>query len=257
MEQKPTSCADSYTVIQEGRSSEPPWVFLHGALGDANIWHPMSQALLSGGFERKMVLLDLPGHGFSHGPAFDDLDATAAYVVDFLERHDLFPCIPVGHSMGGAIAQLVALSRPEAIESLVLVGSGATLGVAPVIFDKLENDVPKALDLMQAFNFAKETSSKTIRFVMDGMARCGAETGIRDLKGCDAFRTVERLSSLKLAQPPVVFVGNEDKMTPPKKNRRLAESLGASFHEIAGAGHMLHVERPDELVKILATLPMF
>ena len=251
MEQHPTPNAVSYTVLNEGKSSAPPWVFVHGALCDSTIWFPLCRALLERDFTRKMVLLDLPGHGFSQGEAFDDLDATAAFVEQFLEDHGLFPCVAVGHSMGGAIAQLLALQQPQKVESLVLLATGATLGVTPVIFEQLERDFSQALEMMQAFNFAKETPPEVIRPVMDSMARCGAQTGIRDLRGCDSFRTVERLNSLRLSTPPMVCVGSGDRMTPSKKNRRLAESLGCDFHEIEGCGHMLHVERPAALADIL------
>ncbi len=67
------------------------------------------------------------------------------------------------------------------------------------------------------------------------------------------MRAMDFSEALASADLPVhVVVGSRDRLTPPAQSRRLADVIpGATLHVIDGAGHMLSLEAPDELVRQL------
>ena len=103
-----------------GVASDPPALLLHGWLDNAGSFAPLARQLP----KRRLWIPDLPGHGRSgHKPAgtwyhFVDYVSDLMALADALslDRFDL-----IGHSMGGAIATLLAASFPERVDRLVLI----------------------------------------------------------------------------------------------------------------------------------------
>jgi pimeloyl-ACP methyl ester carboxylesterase len=233
----------------KGARDAPPIVYLHGAMSAGTIWLVLSRKLAEALPGRSGYLLDLPGHGGSPGDPLDSIGAAAAAVVGFLDEQSIPRATLVGHSLGGGVAQTVALDWPERVERLVLLSTGAVLGVNPQILEVLASDFDGALSLMQGFVFARGADERLLGPAVETMRSVGAEVALTDFRACQAFDSRARLPDL--AAPAVVCCGSEDLMTSPKKNRLLAESLGCPYHEIPGAGHMLPIEGAEELVPIL------
>jgi len=112
--------AQTWAGLAWGEADAPPALLLHGWLDNAGSFAPLAR-LLPG---RRLWVPDLPGHGRSgHRPP-----GTWYHFVDYvsdvlglaqalgLQQFDL-----IGHSMGGAIATLVAGAYPERIRRLVLI----------------------------------------------------------------------------------------------------------------------------------------
>ncbi len=114
--------------LELGEGDGVPVLLVHGFGADLNTWMFTQPALAAG---RRVVALDLPGHGGSAkevggGNAESLTDAVeGAFGALGLEQVHL-----VGHSMGGAIASLAALRRPERVASLTLIASA---GLGPEI----------------------------------------------------------------------------------------------------------------------------
>jgi pyruvate dehydrogenase E2 component (dihydrolipoamide acetyltransferase) len=105
-------------VRDEGRGD--PLVLVHGAGTSGAIWRRATPLLVE---RRRIVAPDLPGYGGSAaaGPGFA-LEAVAGRLALGLEQAGVpAPFDLVGHSMGGAIAILLAARRPELVRRLVLV----------------------------------------------------------------------------------------------------------------------------------------
>ena len=83
-------------------------------------------------FERQFspIIIELPGHGKSGGEGEQEIGRYAEDVYAFLKTVGLSRKTLVGHSMGGAIVQTLALTHPEVIQRIVLVGTGARLRVS-------------------------------------------------------------------------------------------------------------------------------
>jgi 3-oxoadipate enol-lactonase/3-oxoadipate enol-lactonase/4-carboxymuconolactone decarboxylase len=75
-----------------------------------------------------------------------------------------------------------------------------------------------------------------------------------DLEACDAFDVSARLGEVRV--PALVACGSEDRMTPPRLSRSLAEGIPAGRLEVGdGAGHMLPLEAPARVAALLDAPP--
>ena len=104
----------AYTV--HGAEDKPPMLLLH-ALGERGAdWAPVTTA-----FTRhfQMITPDLRGHGSSEWPGRYAFRLMNDDIVAFMDALDLPEVTLVGHSMGAAVAYLVAASRPDRVEYLI------------------------------------------------------------------------------------------------------------------------------------------
>jgi pimeloyl-ACP methyl ester carboxylesterase len=98
--------------------SGPPLLFLHGLLGQLNHFSYALAALFP---ERRVVLLDRPGSGFSQGAPSPSLAAQADLAAKVIALLNLGKPLVVGHSFGGAVSLALALDHPECVAGLALV----------------------------------------------------------------------------------------------------------------------------------------
>ena len=102
----------------EGR----PLVLLHGLSDSHRTWRRVAPALAA---HRRVLMLDLPGHGLSDRPdASYDLDWNAKLVAAWFDLLGLDDVEVVGHSYGGGVAQQLLLHRTGQVRRLGLVSSG-------------------------------------------------------------------------------------------------------------------------------------
>lgn len=97
-----------------------PLVFVHGWTADRHRWDHQVAHFSQ---KRRVVRLDLRGHGESGGAGARTIDELAKDVLALLDHLKIERFVIIGHSMGGMIAQTIALSRPERVERMVLVNS--------------------------------------------------------------------------------------------------------------------------------------
>jgi len=126
-------------------------LFIHGAGGTAKTWS-LLQAQLASRFE--VIVLDLPGHGSSSADGCRSIDEYAQILSEAMDRAGLRTCCAIGHSMGGAIAMRLALTRPSALSGLVLIGTGAKLKVFPAIIEMVLREPESAYRHIIDFAFS-------------------------------------------------------------------------------------------------------
>lgn len=224
-------------------SGVPTLVLVHGSGGDHTTWSPQLDGLSS---VAKVVALDLPGHGASSGPGCDAVGDYVERIRRFLSALGRGPVVLGGHSLGGAIAQAVALDSPELLRGLVLVGTGARLRVMPELFEVLDRDYGEAVALMtdHAWSAAtpaalKDAGRRTVAATRPSVTR-------GDFAACDRFDVMERLGELSL--PTLVIVGEEDCLTPPKYAEFLVRKIAnARLVRVPSAGHFVSLEQPGEV----------
>jgi len=220
-----------------------PVLLIHGAAGTHLDW-PGTLRRLPG---RMTLVPDLPGHGRSTVPGRQDVDAYTRDIVALLAALDVGRVIAIGHSMGGAIAQVLALDFPERIAGLVLIGTGARLRVHPDFLEHVRTEPERVFAQVGAALWGEHlpAEAETVRHqYVQALAANDPEIVYGDYVACDTFDTRGRLEAIRV--PTLVVGGTEDRMTPPKFSRYLAETIpGAELVMVAGGSHMLALEQPE------------
>ena len=220
----------------------PPTIcFVHGSGGNARVWDRQVDGLAG----HKTLAVDLPGHGPAGGHGRESIAEYAADVRAELDAAGLDRVVLVGHSMGGAIAQMFALQYPDRLDGLVLVGTGARLRVMPRIFETLEADHGEGVRFLMSLAVAASAPPALIELLTRETLRTPRRVIIGDFRACDAFDVMPRLPAIAI--PTLVLCGREDRLTPPRYAQYLADHIpGARLVIVEGAGHYVQIERPDE-----------
>ena len=217
-------------------------VFVHGAGGGGDLWK-FQTAYFPGS-----VAVDLPGH--PQGQGFQSIEDYAGWVKGFVNARELAPVVLVGHSMGGAICQWLAIHNPEMLRALVLTSTGARLRVSAQIFQALEGDYEKAVDFMLQFSFGPEAPAELRQETRQLRLRIPREVVSGDFQACDKFDLLEQVSTI--AVPTLIICGTEDKLTPIKYSQYVHSRVpGSQLELISGAGHNVMLEKPVEFNRVL------
>jgi pimeloyl-ACP methyl ester carboxylesterase len=191
------------------------------------------------------LALDLPGHGRSDGPGKNKIEDYARVVNEFVGELRIPNPIPCGVSMGGAIAQQLLMDFTRRYPAGILMGTGARMGVAPAIFETIENDFSAFVDMIGTFAVSQKTDPGLVQPFKEELARGNPEVVLGDFRACDHFDSRAGLSSISV--PVLIITSEEDKLTPAKYGEFLEENIqNAQRAHIMDAGHIVSIERPDE-----------
>ncbi len=240
------------TVIDEGNPAAGTRLLIQGLGCEAEvIWRPLLTELMAAGDTRQHLAFDTRGIGTSSGWP-DSLEQMADDAAALLAQRAATSAEVVGHSLGGAVAMLLAARHPSLVRSLVLMDSVPEysektrsgflwraekirdMGAVATIFDiviprsfgaVMQAEHPEAIAQFQAMLARQEPA------VYSRICKLAAGTN-----AWDAFNSL---------QVPTLFVsGSEDVSTSPDIMRPLAERIGGRFVEIPNAGHNPPLEQP-------------
>jgi pimeloyl-ACP methyl ester carboxylesterase len=224
-------------------------VFVHGAGGTHQHWLYQVRDLP----RAATYAPDLPGHGRSQGPGRDRITAYGDWLVAFLDGIGLERAVLTGHSMGGGIALDVALRYPDRVAGLGLVATGAKLGVAPALLERLQQDPETAVRLIGDWSYGPEATEEMVRQGRRQLQEASPEVLYQDFVACDAFDTRQRLREISV--PAFVLCGTQDRMTPAKYASFLRDGIpDSTLYLVEGAGHMVLVEQPQAVTRALLGL---
>jgi pimeloyl-ACP methyl ester carboxylesterase len=239
----PTAGDLFYFASKQGVATKPAVVLIHGAGGDHLHW-PHNIRRMG---DYRVFAPDLPGHGKSGGIGEQTIGGYAKIVADWLIEIGVSRAVFVGHSMGGAIAQTLALDYADLVRGIVLVGTGSTLAVNPDLLEKLSvpSAFPNAVELIVKWSFSKDADEKLLRQVSQTMQKTRSTVVYGDFVACSAFNAGERVKGIQT--PTLVICGGEDKMTPIALSEELTANIpDAALVTVEGAGHMVMIEKPEE-----------
>lgn len=210
----------------------PRPVFIHGAGGSELVWGKQEPR-----FEGA-VILNLPGR--PDGTAFDRIEDSAQWVADEIAELG-GPTVLVGHSMGGQIAMEVALKRPESVDGLILIATGARIPVPETVMAETANDFDARCERFIRACYAKPDESN-IAALADQMRIVGRDTVLRDYAAVDSWDGRPRLANLH--QPVLVVAGGADRITPPSMSEEFSRGLPNVLSVLVPeAGHLVIVEQ--------------
>ena len=223
-------------------------VLVHSAGATPAIWDEVRRCLKG----IPVLAATLPGR-LGAGEPTDDVSRHAAAVLAAMDDAGVARATIAGHSLGGAVALWLALNEPARVASLGLVSTGARLRVRPEVLAALPAGLEDAAALMASANYASDARAELIESRRREYLQVGGTTVLADLTACDRFDVLDRLWEIRCRAQ--VLVGSADVLTPPKYAYVLGERISAArVVEYPGAGHMLPVERPNEVAGELAVL---
>jgi pimeloyl-ACP methyl ester carboxylesterase len=237
-----------YASARQRAPGEIPLVLIHGA-GGSHLYWPAELRRLPG---RPAIVPDLPGHGRSDGPGRDEIGDYAVAVSHLLDAIGLERVVVGGHSMGGAIAQWMALAQPERVVGLVLIGTAAKLRVAPALLEVVRNEPQLAIETIVTWSFGPQAPDDIRQLGIQALTGVDPAVLYGDLVACDRFDIRHRLD--EIGAPALVIGATEDRLTPLWFAHYLAENLPrAELQVVEGAGHMMALERPEEVTSAVRT----
>ncbi|NRB36198.1 MAG: alpha/beta hydrolase [Rhodobacteraceae bacterium] len=256
-----------------------PIVMIHGLGGNLNNFTYALTKELSGEF--RTIAIDRPGCGWSErdGPAQASLPEQARMIAEFIKAEGLGQPLVVGHSLGGAIAEVLALNHPDQVGALALLCPATNrVEVLPKAFKGI--DIPKpALIPVIGHSLAGAMSVLTEKQVFaevfkpepiapEFLERGGGMLGRRPASFIAAAQDLaySRASvddilgrEAELTLPIGVLYGAVDNILDPDHHgKSFADKTGATYEELPDRGHMIPLTAPkdcaDFIRKIAARL---
>ncbi len=237
----------------DGDPDGAPIVFANSLGTDLRLWDAILPHLPPG---LRIIRYDKRGHGLSSAPpapySMGALVRDAEALLDLLNVRE---CVFVGLSIGGMIAQGLAVKRLDMVRAMVLSNTAAKIGtpamwnerIAAVQAGGIEALAEPVLERWFSSSFRASTEltlwrNMLVRQPVDGYAGCSAA-----ISGTDFFTPT---SGLRL--PTLGIAGDQDGSTPPDLVRETVALIpGSQFHLIRGAGHLPCVEKPEEFARVL------
>ncbi|OWU85041.1 esterase [Oceanicola sp. 22II-s10i] len=238
------------TVTYGAPDGRPPLLIAHGLYGSARNWGVIAKRLSA---DRHVIAVDMRNHGDS--PWFDthgyrDMAGDLAEVIAPHGRADV-----MGHSMGGKASMVLALTRPELVNRLIVAD------IAPVAYGhaQMQNiDAMRAVDLSTIerrsdadAQLAPTIDDPTLRTfftqsldLKEKRWRLNLDTLAREMEGIVGWP--EDLDGA-FDRPTLFLTGAESHYVKPEYRDRIKALFPkAIFLKIPGAGHWLHAEKPRE-----------
>lgn len=247
-----------------------PIIIIHGLYGSSDNWLTIARELSS---DYLVYLVDLRNHGNSPHTDRHTYPLMKLDLLEFVDRHDIEKAVIIGHSMGGKVAMAFSAEFPERIKSM------AVIDIGPKSYHKLTDYSSQAIEHMNILNAMQSVDFSVVKtredidaqledyiksyrirnFLMKNIRRgrdntfswkINVDVLIKELPAI-LERVVFRAQVV--SGFPVLFIRGEnsdyilDEDIPGIKNF----FPEAEFVTIPGAGHWLHAEKPELLLRIL------
>ncbi len=237
----------------DGDPGGAPVVFANSLGTDLRLWDPILPLLPAG---LRIIRYDKRGHGLSScPPAPYSMGALVRDAEQLLDLLDVRDCAFVGLSIGGMIAQGLAVKRLDLVRAMVLSNTAAKIGTADMWHARIdavrEGGIAALADpvmerwFSESFRSTPELAlwrNMLVRQPPEGYAGCSAA-----IAGTDFYTPT---SGLRL--PTLGIAGDRDGATPPDLVRETVKLIpGSQFHLMKGAGHLPCVENPAEYARVL------
>lgn len=244
----------NYRVSGTGR----PVVFLHGFLESNTMWDQLLPHLSN----VKAYCIELSGHGASQ--SFEGnltIEKLAYEVVSILKKEKIATYTVVGHSLGGYVAlALLNINSKLICEQLILLNShpwedspikkAERLQVAKIVQKNKSLFVKQAIPNL--FQNPKEHKEAVEQLVHEALKMNASDIAATTLAMRD--RPSSETGIIKHCKRSTVIQGEFDRLIPAKKMESFCAKHDIQFINIKNAGHMVHSEQKERLIKVLNTL---
>ncbi len=233
--------------------NRPTLVFLHGIGGGAAGFAAHVEYFRERGWPARAW--DQPGYGGSAALEPYGLERVAQALIEMLDREAIARCIPVGHSMGGMVAQELYAAAPGRVAGLVLAHTSPAFGSPEGDFQRrFVEERTRPLD-------EGLTMTDVARRVVPGLL--GPKAGDDAIRAATALmaavppatyrkaiaalvRFDRRAQLPNVAVPTLCLAAQEDRTAPPAVLEKMAAKIpGAVYACLPGLGHLAPIENPQ------------
>ena len=238
------------TILHGTATDTPPLLIVHGLYGSARNWGVIAKRLSDRG---QVIAVDQRNHGASPWTETHGYPDMAADLAEVIAAHGGRADV-VGHSMGGKAAMVLALTRPELVNRLIVAD------IAPVAYTHSQIQF---IEAMRAVDLSRvEKRSDAVAQLAEHVEDTTLQAFFTQSLDLKEKRWLLNLDTLAREMPkvlgfpevsgafdgPTLFLSGADSdyVTPEYRPRIRALFPKARFARIPGAGHWLHAEKPRE-----------
>jgi esterase len=231
-----------------------PILLVHGLFGSLDNLGVLARDLVT---DHDILQVDMRNHGLS--PRADEMNypAMAQDLLDTLDAHNIEKATVIGHSMGGKAVMALTALAPERIDNLV------AIDIAPVDYHVRRHD-----EIFAAINAVTSAGVSSRQQAATVMHEFLAEEGVIQflLKSFvdgewrfnvpvlwDQYPHIVGWETIPAWDHPALFIpgGNSPYVTETYRDALLSQFPQARAHVIAGAGHWVHAEKPDAVLRAI------
>ncbi len=257
-------CRSGTIAYRESKSTATamPVICLHGIGGDdTSFVDQMGGPFLEGLGDRRVIAWNMPGYAQSSPMKNMNFANLATMVAELMDTLKIKHAHLVGQSIGGMIAQEVAIQTPDRVAGLSLIATVPAFGGLDETFKTVF--LKTRLDPLDAGATMAELAQEAIPEIMGPHAsRRSRQMAVDAMASIDpvAYRQVlkclvtfnRRADQHQLTMPCCLIAGDLDDNSPARVMRKMAEKLpNAEFHIIESAGHLVNSEKPDLVNSVL------
>lgn len=235
-----------------GPPDATPLVLLHALGTSLRLWDDLVPLLP----KNRILRLDMRGHGGSDVPAGPySMGALIHDAERMMDHHGIREAVILGVSIGGLVAQGLAVKRLDLVRGMVLSNTAARIGIASQWQERialvrdhgLEAIAPATMERWLGRRCAESPALPRLQSMFLGTDPEGWAGAAAAIAGADFYT-----QTASLTLPTLAIAGANDASTPPDLVRETAGLIrGSRFHLIRGAGHLPMAEKPDEYAAVL------
>jgi pimeloyl-ACP methyl ester carboxylesterase len=236
------------TFYDEAGQGTPVVVCVHGFCQSSAYWRPTLDRLAAAG--ARGIALDLPGFGQSVGASGPyTMEHYADVIAEMLDALGLTKVALVGGSMGGVIAQQVALRHQDRLERLLLVATGAFTGDTAGALKKADElrQVPWPDEMVNsAVNafFRTPPGEPTVTQFRKIYRGASTDAAVESLSSNATTNTFEQLKDI--AVPTMIVQGRHDRSRTPERGAAMCERIpNCRLHILENSGHTPQLDEPE------------
>ena len=231
-----------------------PIVLVHGLFGSLDNLGILARSLVA---DHDIIQVDMRNHGLSPRSPEMNYPAMAQDLLDTLDDRQIEKAIFIGHSMGGKAVMALTALAPERVARLV------AIDIAPVDYHVRRHD-----EIFAAINAVTDAQSSSRQQAASVMRQHLQEEGVIQflLKSFvdgewrfnvpvlwDQYPHIVGWETIPAWEHPALFIpgGNSPYVTEAYRDQLLAQFPQARAHVIAGAGHWVHAEKPEAVLRAI------
>lgn len=226
----------------------PTVLFVHGSGLDHRSWALQTRWFAYNGFS--VLAPDLPGHSLSEGEPLESIEEMGLWLTEFLEAANVQKAHVIGHSQGFLCALELARLAPKKFASLTGIGTAGAIPVNPALIEAAQKSAASAAEMLLMWGFGDQahlgvSAVPGMQPIAIGRQIMSNNPLAQDLQACANYTSGVEVAS-KIDIPTHLILAGQDRLTPLKAGKALAEAMKAKVTVIEHYGHMLPIEAPKQ-----------